>query len=114
MSKMDLTPAVIDIRRWAMDNEKFRVIVYTNKHSRLTIMSLNPGQSIGVEKHTVDQLITIVEGDGKAIFNSKIIDITDGNVISIPAGTVHNITNTSDVLAMKLYSVYSSSDLKGV
>lgn len=111
---MDLTPAVIDIKQLALDNDKFRTIVYTNKHSKLTVMSLNPGQSIGLEKHSVDQLITIVSGDGVAFLNSSAINITDGDAVSVPAGTVHNITNTHNKLSMKLYSVYSSSDLKDI
>jgi mannose-6-phosphate isomerase-like protein (cupin superfamily) len=98
---------VKNIEDETIENNDYRRVVYTGKHSQLVLMVLKPGEEIGNEVHEVDQFIRIETGDGKAILNNEQETIiSDGWAILVPAGTWHNITNTgSDDL--KLYTVYS-------
>lgn len=93
-------------------NENFRKVLYTAKHSQLVVMSLKPGEEIGEEVHTLDQFIRIEQGTGKAILNGEEYDVQDDFAIVIPAGTRHNIANTSPDVFMKLYTIYSPPEHK--
>ena len=98
---------VVDIEKATKENRNFRKVLYTAKNSQLVLMSLKPGEDIGEEVHHLDQFIRIEAGTGKAILDG--VEHTLGNdyAVVIPAGTRHNIINTSKDSEMKLYSVYS-------
>ena len=70
-------------------------------------MSLKPSEDIGEEVHTLDQFIRVEKGEGKAILDGVEHSIEDGSAVVIPAGTSHNIINTSNEREMKLYTIYS-------
>lgn len=97
---------VINIEKVSLENENFRKVLYTAKHSQLVVMSLKPGEEIGSETHQLDQFIRIESGSGKTILDGIEHDITEGFAIIVPGGVEHNIINTSNV-DMKLYTVYS-------
>jgi mannose-6-phosphate isomerase-like protein (cupin superfamily) len=97
---------VENIERLSLENENFRKVLYTAKNSQLVLMSLKPGEEIGAEVHQLDQFLRIESGSGKAVLNGVEHAIEDGSAILVPAGTEHNIINTSDK-SMKLYTVYS-------
>jgi len=97
---------VINIEEATKENSNFRKVLYTAKNSQLVLMSLQPGEDIGFEVHTLDQFIRIEEGEGKAVIDGVEHMIKDGSAIVIPAGANHNIINTSDK-EMKLYTIYS-------
>ena len=98
---------VIDIEKTTKENKNFRKVLYTAKNSQLVVMSLRPGEDIGEEVHPLDQFIRIEAGTGKAVLDGVEHVIEDAYAIVIPAGTRHNIINTSRQSEMKLYSVYS-------
>src|SRR3989338_7828318 len=98
---------VINIEKTSLENEYFRKILYTAKNSQLVIMSLKPNEDIGEEIHQLDQFIRCESGNGKAILNNVEHTISDGSAIVIPAGTKHNIINTSPDKPFKLYTLYS-------
>jgi len=98
---------VINIEKASVDNDNFRKVLYTAKHSQLVLMSLLPGQDIGEETHTLDQFFRVEKGIGKAVLNGVEYPIEDGSAIVIPAGVKHNIINTSTEEPMKLYTIYS-------
>lgn len=56
---------------------------------------------------TLDQFFRFEKGEGKVIIEGKESIITDGFAVVIPAGTKHNIVNTSATDALKLYTIYS-------
>jgi mannose-6-phosphate isomerase-like protein (cupin superfamily) len=71
-------------------------------------MSIAPGEDIGMETHKdVDQFIRIEAGNGKAILNGEEHNLEDGSAVVIPAGTQHNIVNSSRSKPLKLYTIYS-------
>ncbi len=90
------------------ENTTFRTVLFTSKNQQLVVMSLLPNEDIGEEVHaTVDQFLRIESGDGKVIMNGEETVIGAGSAIIVPAGTKHNIINTSQTNPMKLYTVYS-------
>jgi len=98
---------VANIEKEAAENENFRKVLYTAKFSQLVVMALKPGEEIGEEVHTLDQFLRIEQGTGKAVLDGVESDISDGSAIVIPAGTKHNVVNTSENEPMKLYTIYS-------
>jgi mannose-6-phosphate isomerase-like protein (cupin superfamily) len=96
-----------NIEQLTLENENFRQVLYTAKNSQLVLMSLQPGEEIGEEVHTVDQFFRIEKGEGFAVINGDKSGITDGSAVIVPAGCTHNIVNTSSDAALKLYTIYS-------
>jgi len=96
---------VANIEKLSLENENFRKVLYTDKNSQLVVMSLLGGEEIGEEVHDVDQFLRVEKGEGEAVLDGVAHDIRDGSVIVVPAGTKHNIINTSTE-EMKLYTLY--------
>ncbi len=94
-----------------MQNDYFREVLFTGPHIQLVVMSLQPNEDIGTEVHeAVDQFLRIESGEGKAILNGEESIIGDGSAIVVPAGTEHNIVNTSPDKKLKLYTIYSPAE----
>jgi mannose-6-phosphate isomerase-like protein (cupin superfamily) len=99
---------VDSIEAKTLANSFFREVLFTGKYCQLVVMSLLPNEEIGMEVHpTVDQFFRIEKGQGKVIMNGEEHEIKDGTAIVIPAGTQHNVINTSSTEALKLYTIYS-------
>lgn len=98
---------VINIEKAAMENNDFRKVLYTAKNIQLVLMSLKAGEDIGEEIHQLDQFLRIESGEGKAILNDTEYKISDGFSILVPAGTKHNLINTSSSKSLKIYTLYS-------
>lgn len=98
---------VVNIEQETLNNSNFRQVLYTSKNSQLVLMSLKPKEEIGSEVHQLDQFIRVEKGQGKSVLNGKEHEISDGFAVVVPAGTEHNIINTSETESMKLYTVYS-------
>lgn len=96
---------VANIEKLSLENKNFRKVVYTTSRSQLVLMSLLPGENIGLETHDVDQFLRIESGKGRAILNSQEHDIGDGFSIVVPASVEHDIMNTGSE-TMKLYTLY--------
>lgn len=102
---------VVNIEKESLENNNFRKVLYTAKHSQLVVMHLNPGEDIGSEVHQLDQFIRVESGSGKTILNGVEHEIKDGFAIVVPEGVEHNIINTSSE-PMKLYTVYAPPNHK--
>ena len=104
-----MTGFVGDIEKLTEKNDFFRQVLYTGKYAQLVVMSLQPGEEIGDEvHHTVDQFFRIEEGEAKFVFNEKEEHVVkSGDAVIVPAGTFHNVINTSSKEPLKLYTVYS-------
>lgn len=102
-----------NIEKATLENEYFRKVLYSGKHSQLVLMSLKPLEEIGMEVHAEnDQFFRFEKGQGKCIIDGNEYFVEDGSVIIVPAGAAHNIINTSDVEALKLYTIYSPAHHK--
>lgn len=108
-----MTGLILNIEEKTLQNNYFREVLQTSQHSQLVVMSLNPNEEIGMEVHEiVDQFLRVEEGEGKAILNGEEHAISAGFAIVVPAGTQHNIINTSSEKKLKLYTVYSPAHHK--
>jgi mannose-6-phosphate isomerase-like protein (cupin superfamily) len=100
-----------NIRGRTQENVNFREVLFTGHFIQLAVMSLKPGEDIGLETYVeTDQFICVEEGSGKAILDELEYELKPGLAIVIPAGTEHNIINTCSTNALKLYTVYIPPD----
>ena len=98
----------INIEKATAANDNFRKVLYTAGHSQLVLMSLKPEEEIGKEIHNDnDQFFRIEVGHGKCIIDGNEYELKNGHAIVIPAGAKHNIINTSEIAALKMYTIYS-------
>jgi len=102
-----------NIEKNTLENENYRKVLYTSKHSQLVLMSLKPKEEIGMEVHPDnDQFFRIEKGTGKCIIDDNEYELCDGVAIVVPAGAKHNVINTSKTEELKLYTVYSPAHHK--
>lgn len=98
----------INIEQRTLAGNNFREVLYTTARSQLVIMTLQPGEEIGMEHHTGhDQFIRIEAGQGVALLDGERHALEDGTALVIPAGTEHNVINTSASAPMRLYTLYT-------
>ena len=99
---------VTNIERDTLDNDDFRRVLYTGPNTQLVLMTLQPGEDIGLEAHEGhDQFIRVEAGSGYVELNGKRQDLADGSAVVIPSGARHNVVNTSKSEKLRLYTLYS-------
>ena len=58
-------PFVVDVEKLTKDNKNYRTVIWTGKYMQMTVMSIPPGQDIGLEIHKEhDQFLRIEKGEG--------------------------------------------------
>lgn len=103
----------VNIEDATIGNDNFRKVLYTGKHSQLVLMSLPPKSDIGMEVHQGnDQFFRFEAGNGKVIIDENEYVVGNGDAVVVPAGAQHNIINTSETEALKLYTIYSPAHHK--
>src|SRR5512141_3384514 len=95
---------VQDSESLAVKNDEFRRVLYTAKNCQLVVMALKPKAEIGAEVHKLDQFFRVEEGTGEAVLDGVRTTISAGFAVLVPAGTNHNIINTSTG-PLKLYTL---------
>lgn len=71
-------------------------------------MTLQPGEAIGLETHgDGNQFIRVEAGQGEAILDGERRALSNGVAVVIPAGTAHNVVNTSASEPLRLSTIYS-------
>ena len=106
-------PNAFDIENATKDNANYRTVAWSGKYLQVTLMSIEPGQSIGLETHPdTDQFLRIDAGRGvckmgpaKDQLNFEQA-VEDGWCITVPAGTWHDVINTGSE-PMRLYAIYA-------
>jgi len=96
-----------NIETLSKENTDFRHVLYTAQNVQLVLMSLKPGEDIGEEMHELDQFLRIESGVGEALVGDTTYPVEDGVSVLVPAGTNHNIINTSTTDDLKLYTLYA-------
>ena len=105
---LDMKGYFTNIEKDTEENANFRKVLYTSKHSQLVLMSLKPGEEIGLEIHKEnDQFFRFESGNGKVVIDGNEYEVKDGVAIVIPKGSKHNVMNTSDSEDLKMYTIYS-------
>jgi mannose-6-phosphate isomerase-like protein (cupin superfamily) len=104
-----MTGYVGPIEKETLKNTDVRQVLFTAKQAQLVVMCLQPGEEIGQEVHpNVDQFFRIEQGEAKFVF-SKTEEhlVRDAEAVVVPAGTFHNVINTSKTTPLQLYTIYS-------
>jgi mannose-6-phosphate isomerase-like protein (cupin superfamily) len=106
---MHMTGYAGPIEKQTLKNSYFRQVLFTGKHAQLVVMCLQPGEEIGNEVHpNVDQFFRLEQGEALFVFNGKEKHaVKDAEAVIVPAGTYHNVINTSKTQKLKLYTIYS-------
>lgn len=104
---------VKNIEQETRTNSTFRTALWTGKHSQLTVMSLPPGEEIGLEVHPeIDQFFRLEAGRARVEVGTARDDLSETHDVEgdwafiVPAGTWHNVINIGDS-DLKLYTIYS-------
>lgn len=99
------------IEEETLANNNFRKVIFTGKFSQLVLMSLKPGEEIGMEVHeSVDQFFRFESGVGEVMIDGVTYSVKDGSAVVVPAGSNHNVRNTSTTEFLKLYTIYSPAN----
>lgn len=105
-------PYVVDIEKATLDNTSYRTTLWTGKYLQMTVMAIAPGDDIGLEVHEDhDQFLRVEAGRGRVQMGPAEEDLSfdrevgDDDVIMVPAGSWHNVTNIGDE-PLKVYSLY--------
>ncbi|MGN6130070.1 MAG: cupin domain-containing protein [Nocardioidaceae bacterium] len=106
-------PQVFDLETATVENDTYRTVAWSGKHLQLTLMSIEPGEDIGLETHPeTDQFLRLDAGRGRVQMGPARDrldferEVEDGWAVFVPAGTWHNVTNIGDE-PMRLYTVYA-------
>lgn len=109
-------PYVLNIEKETVENDAFRVAKWTGSNLQMTLMSIEPGDDIGLEVHDDhDQFLRVEDGIGLVQMGQSEDNldfeenVEDDFAIFVPAGVWHNVTNTGD-RPLKLYSIYAPSE----
>lgn len=103
-----MTGFVGNIENLVLGNNNFRQVIFTGPHSQLVLMMLKPLEEIGLEVHEDnDQFFRFEKGVGKCVIAGVEHELSDGVAVVIPAGTEHNIVNTSATENLYFYTIYS-------
>lgn len=98
---------VSNIEQETLSNDNFRKVLFTSKHGQVVVMSLLPMEEIGMDVHPDnDQFFRVDSGEGKVIIDGEEAVISDGFAVVVPAGSMHNVINTSADKPLKLYTIY--------
>lgn len=88
-------------------NQDFRQVLATGKKVQVVIMSIPAGSDIGEETHPDnDQTLLLVDGMGQVVLDGQAADYQAGDLILVPAGTLHNFINKGDQ-PLKIITTYS-------
>lgn len=103
-----MTGFATNIEEKTLENGNFREVLFTGEHSQLVVMTLGPGEDIGLESHdTGDQFVRVESGVGEAIIDGQKYPLAHGVAVIIPSRSEHNIVNTSKTAPLRLYTMYS-------
>lgn len=95
-----------DIIAQTTKNKHFQQEIYYDAQCQIVMMSIEPGDDIGMEKHDADQTTFFVSGEGQVVVDGSRTKVSGDHLVVIPKGAEHNIINKGDE-PLKLFTVYS-------
>ena len=105
-------PTVANIETATLENNNYRTTMWTGKNLQLTLMSIDPGNDIGLEVHdTHDQFLRIEQGlatvsMGPSQEQLQTWQASASDAVFVPAGMWHNLA-CNDGMSLKVYSIYA-------
>jgi mannose-6-phosphate isomerase-like protein (cupin superfamily) len=101
------SPSELDLVAEARSNDAFRRVIETGEHEQVVVMTIVVGGDIGAEVHPhTDQLFICVGGEGEAVLEGVSSPVTANDLVSIRAGTLHNIVNRGNE-PLRLITIYA-------
>jgi mannose-6-phosphate isomerase-like protein (cupin superfamily) len=108
-----MTGWVGNIEEATTRNTYFREVLFTGAAMQLVVMSLEPGEEIGVEMHDHrDQFLRVESGRATVTLGPSKDEVSERHrleddwAVVVPGGTWHNVVNDGDT-ALRLYSIYA-------
>ncbi len=75
----------------------FNVKMFTDENNKIMMGRLEPKASIGLHTHSGNsEIIIILEGKGKVLYNGEYLPLKAGDVHYCPMGQEHSLINDSD------------------
>ena len=88
-------PNAFDLETATKENSNYRTVAWSGRYLQVTLMSIPPGSSIGLEAHPeTDQFVRLDAGKGHVTMGPKEddlsfqLDVEDGWSVQVPAGTL--------------------------
>jgi mannose-6-phosphate isomerase-like protein (cupin superfamily) len=95
----------------AEQSADFRRVLWTGEHAQLVIMTIPSGGEIGLETHEhTDQILTFVSGDGEADVAGQTKRVAPGDLVAVPAGTLHNVYGPAEHAAGAVHATKEEAD----
>lgn len=104
-------PFKVDLYRDSLDNKDYAHTIYSGA-LEIKLISLGIGEDIPREAHEgADQLLRVEEGRVKIVIGcgKETIELDEGQVCVVPAGTQHRVVNADAGAPSKLSTVYSTA-----
>lgn len=107
-------PSVVSVEKMTLENENYRSTLWTGEHLQMTLMTIQPGNDIGLEVHPdTDQFIRIEQGEARVSIgidkeSMQTWQASDSYGVFIPAGNWHNLESIGTE-SLKVYSIYAPS-----
>ncbi|MGD0283972.1 MAG: cupin domain-containing protein [Candidatus Saccharimonadales bacterium] len=96
-----------DLKGEALTNNYFRHVIETGENMQVVLMSIAPGEEIGMEVHPDnEQFLLSVAGQGKVILNGVAAEFNEGDMVLVKAGVKHNFITVGNE-PMKIITLYS-------
>ncbi len=97
---------VANIESLTEKNANFRRVLYTGHNLQLVLMSLLPGEEIGLETHSDrDQFFRVEMGAGEVWIDGARTSVRADDAFIVPAGAQHNVVNTGSE-PLRVYTIY--------
>src|SRR5690606_27541893 len=96
MTENDKKVYILNMEEETIQNANFRTTLWTGEHTQLTVMSIPPGEEIGLEVHDVDQFLRVEAGAAKVLSGpsqdavQETGEMQPDTAVLVPAGTWHN------------------------
>lgn len=98
---------VTDIVSATNENTDYRRVLFTGDRMQLVVMTLQPGQDIGLETHgEVDQFVRVEAGTALVTIGEEQHRLEPGSVAILPAGSPHNVANAGSE-PLHIYTIYA-------
>jgi len=84
-------------------NEIYFEVLQTSEKSQTAIMNLRPGETsgeYGTEHPQSDQILIVLEGNGRVTVEEDTREIEPGDVVFIPAGAKHKVYGPNKTLSI--------------
>ncbi len=97
-----------NIEKETLENKNYRKVLHTAERMQIVVMSLKPGEDIPLEVHeNENQFIRIEKGNAFIEVDGEEFNLSDDDIIIIPAGAEHYVKNSSETEDLKLYTIYT-------